>query len=211
MPSFELTNFSVFIFAAVVLAITPGPGMLYVLARTVSGGRADGIASTLGTGLGGLVHVFVAAVGLSTLLAASANAFLVVKYIGAAYLLFLGIRTILSARKQLAFEAVQASGARRAFFEGVLTEALNVKTALFFLAFIPQFVNHQAAAAPQFVALGLICVLLNTTVDFLVVLGTARLLPYLKRSPKPMKWMSYGSGVVLLGLGGYVALADAES
>lgn len=164
-----------FMAAALVLAFTPGPGILYVMARTVSGGVVGGIASTLGTAVGGLVHVAVAAVGLSALLAASARGFLVVKYIGAAYLLFLGLRSLANARRMPGIPARAPHGSRPAFFEGVLTEALNVKAALFFLAFIPQFVDHRLPAAPQFALLGLICVLLNSAVDCLAVLLAARL------------------------------------
>ena len=203
-------HLTLFLVAALVLALTPGPGILYVLARTLSGGRSDGMASTLGTAMGGLVHVVVAAVGLSALLAASAHAFLVVRIVGAAYLLFLGVRTILGARHAQPMRAVASQGARRAFLEGILTEALNVKTALFFLAFIPQFIDHALAVAPQFVVLGLVCVALNTGVDLIVVLLASRLSGYLRASPTPARVVSYASGTVLLGLGAYVALADAR-
>jgi len=199
-----------FMAAALVLAFTPGPGILYVMARTMSGGVVGGIASTVGTAVGGLVHVAVAAVGLSALLAASAKGFLVVKYVGAAYLLFLGLRSLANARRMPGIPALAPHGSRQAFFEGILTEALNVKTALFFLAFIPQFVNHSLPAAPQFALLGLICVVLNTAVDCLAVLLAARLSGYFRRSPKPAQYMAYGSGSVLLGLGAYVALSDAR-
>jgi threonine/homoserine/homoserine lactone efflux protein len=197
-----------FLAAAVILALTPGPGIMYVMARTLSGGARDGIASTLGTAIGGLIHVVVAAVGLSALLAASAKAFLAIKYVGALYLLYLGVRAIVTARRKSEIPAVVAHGGRKAFVEGILTEALNVKTALFFLAFIPQFIDHQLSVAPQFVTLGLICVVLNTSVDFLVVLLSSRLAQYFRGSAKPAKYMNYGSGTVLLGLGAYVALSD---
>jgi threonine/homoserine/homoserine lactone efflux protein len=204
-------NISVFLTAAIVLAITPGPGILYVMARTLAGGKQDGIASTFGTAIGGLVHVVVAAVGLSAVLAASAQAFAVVKYVGAGYLIFLGVRTLLSAPSaQADLAAPRSAGMRRAFLEGILTETLNVKTALFFLAFIPQFVNRHHPAAPQFAVLGLICVLLNTTVDVFVVLLAARLMPYLRSSPRPARVMSYSSGTVMIGLGAYLALADSR-
>jgi threonine/homoserine/homoserine lactone efflux protein len=205
-------GFGVFLAAAIVLAVTPGPGVLYVMARTLAGGRQDGIASTFGTSIGGLVHVVVTAVGLSALLAASAGAFAVIKYVGAAYLIFLGLRTLLSAPADHAdLAAVRPAGAKRAFLEGILTEALNVKTALFFLAFIPQFVSRDHAPAPQFVLLGLICVVLNTGVDLIVVSLAARLMPYLRSSPKPARMMSYGSGAVMIGLGAYLALTDGRS
>lgn len=152
----------------------------------------------------------VAAVGLSALLATSAKAFLIVKYVGALYLVFLGLRSIFSARRASGIPAIQPYGTRQAFLEGILTEALNVKTALFFLAFIPQFVDHALPVAPQFALLGLLCVCLNTAVDFLVVLLASRLSSYFRNSPKPARYMSYGSGSVLLGLGAYVALSDSK-
>jgi threonine/homoserine/homoserine lactone efflux protein len=207
---FSNTQIGIFLAAALVLALTPGPGIMYVMARTLSGGASNGIASSLGTAVGGIVHVAVAAVGLSALLAASAKAFLVVKYVGAVYLVFLGVRSILSARRVSGVPSIRAHGARRVFLEGVLTEALNVKTALFFLAFIPQFVKHGLPTAPQFVLLGLLCVCLNTAVDFLVVLLASRLSGYFRNSPKPARYMSYGSGGVLIGLGAYVALSDSR-
>jgi threonine/homoserine/homoserine lactone efflux protein len=127
-----------FLLAALVLAVTPGPGIAYVVARTAAGGRAEGLASCVGTGLGGLFHVCAAALGLSVLLAQSAMAFTVVKYVGAAYLVYLGVRLLL-VKAPVVVGAVVPGGARRALLEGVLVEALNVKTALFFLAFLPQF------------------------------------------------------------------------
>jgi len=203
------TQLGLFLAAALILAFTPGPGIMYVMARTLSGGTPDGIASTLGTAVGGMVHVAVAAVGLSALLAASAQGFLIVKYVGALYLAFLGVRSIASARRTPGIPAIRPHGARQAFLEGILTEGLNVKTALFFLAFIPQFVNHALPMAPQFAVLGLVCVCLNTAVDCLAVLLASRLAGYFRNSPKPAQYMSYGSGSVLLGLGAYVAFSDS--
>jgi threonine/homoserine/homoserine lactone efflux protein len=207
---FSSSQIGIFLAAAIVLALTPGPGIMYVMARTLSGGASEGIASSLGTAVGGIVHVAVAAVGLSALLAASARAFLVVKFVGAIYLVFLGVRSILRARLVSGVPSVPAHGVRRAFLEGVLTEALNIKTALFFVAFIPQFVNHALAVGPQFGLLGLLCVALNTAVDFLVVLVASRLSGYFRNSTKPARYMAYGSGGVLIGLGAYVALSDSR-
>ncbi len=206
---FAVGNIGIFFTAALILAITPGPGIMYVMARTLSGGRSDGIASTFGTAVGGLVHVGLAAAGLSALLAASARAFLVIKYVGAAYLVYLGLRSLLQARRvRMPLGLPPPVRSAQAFNEGVLTEALNVKTALFFLSFIPQFINHALPAASQFAVLGLICVGLNTSVDFLVVLLAARLSGYFRNSPKRAQAVSYGSGTVLLGLGAYVALSE---
>ena len=165
-----------FLIAAFVLAITPGPGIAYVVARTVSGGRKEGLASCLGTGLGGLIHVMASALGVSLIIAQSAFAFSLVKYVGAAYLFYLGLRLLLSKNAAPILGDMPPQGARRAFFEGIAVEALNVKTALFFLAFLPQFTHPNEPLMPQLVLLGSICVLLNTWVDVLAVLGAHRLL-----------------------------------
>lgn len=165
-----------FIFAAVVPAITPGPGIAYVVARTVAGGRPEGLVSCLGTGLGGFVHVLAAAFGLSLLIAQSAWAFNLVKYVGAAYLVYLGVRMLMRRNRTDTLPTVRSQGARRAFMEGIVVEALNVKTALFFLAFLPQFAVPHAPLAPQLVLLGCICVALNTLVDVVAVFGADRLL-----------------------------------
>src|ERR1700679_2538714 len=153
----DRAHFLIFLSAAVVLAVSRGRGMIYVLARSLRGGRAIGLASCLGTAAGGLVHVLAAGLGLSVILARSASAFLVVKYLGAAYLLYLGIRT-LAARDSTFPTATVEQDAGRPFWQGMLTEVLNPKTALFFLALIPQFINHTASVVPQFLLLGAISV-----------------------------------------------------
>src|SRR5215475_9876682 len=157
----DFHRFVIFLGAATVLAIVPGPGMLYVLARTLAGGKREGVLSSLGTFLGGLVHVVAAASGLSLILATSAIAFSVVKYAGAAYLVYLGVRMILSAKDDDQIVPAVNSVRRNPFWQGVVTEVLNPKTALFFLAFIPQFVNRAAGGVFwQFILLGTISVCL---------------------------------------------------
>src|ERR1700694_2271143 len=143
---FDSTRFLLFLTAAMLLAIAPGPGMLYVLARSLAGGKREGVLSALGTFFGGMIHVFAAALGISIVLAKSALAFATVKYMGAAYLCFLGVRMILDARKKEKFSthdvpAATGVAARNPLWQVVATEVLNPKTALFFLSFIPQFVN----------------------------------------------------------------------
>ena len=204
-------TFLAFLFAAVVLAMTPGPGIAYVVARTVAGGRSEGLASCLGTGLGGLLHVLAAALGLSLLVAQSAIAFNIVKYIGAAYLMYLGVRLLM--QKEQAFKAtpVAAQGVRRALFEGVAVEALNVKTALFFLAFLPQFVLPGEPLVPQLVLLGTVCVALNTLVDVIAVFAANRLLRSGVARAARARLMTRMSGVTMLGLGAYLALARREA
>lgn len=196
-----------FIFAAVVLAITPGPGIAYVVARTVSGGRAEGLASCLGTGLGGLAHVLAATFGLALLIAQSACAFNFVKYVGAAYLVYLGVRMLMRHDQNDSAPTVRAQGARRALMEGIVVEALNVKTALFFLAFLPQFTVADAQLAPQLVLLGCICVALNTLVDVVAVFGAERLLKSSTARTVRAKVMTRISGGTMVALGIFLATA----
>src|SRR3954471_24372045 len=200
-------SFIGFVIAAIVLAITPGPGIAYVVARTVAGGRSEGLASCFGTGVGGLFHVLAAALGLSLIVARSAIAFSLVKYIGAAYLIYLGIRLLIRKDESLVVERVASRGARRALFEGILVEGLNVKTALFFLAFLPQFVSPGRPLIPQLVLLGSICVTLNTLVDVIAVFAAARLLQSSAARAARARLLTRASGVTMLGLGAYLALA----
>ncbi len=199
-----------FLIAAVVLAITPGPGIAYVVARTVAGGRSEGLASCLGTGLGGMLHVLAAALGLSLIIAQSAWAFNVLKYVGAAYLVYLGIRMLMQKDQPMAVEPVASQGARRALTEGILVEALNVKTALFFLAFLPQFVSSGEPLVPQLVLLGSICVLINTLVDVLAVFAAYRLLKSGAARAARARLMTRISGFTMLGLGAFLAFAKRE-
>jgi threonine/homoserine/homoserine lactone efflux protein len=193
-----------FFVAAVVLAVTPGPGIAYVVARTAAGGQAEGLASCVGTGLGGMLHVGAAALGLSVLVAQSAVAFSVVKYIGAAYLVYLGIRLLLSRAASTPVQA-RSTGSRRALLEGIVVEGLNVKTALFFLAFLPQFLVSGASVVVQLVIMGAVCVVLNTLVDVVAVLGAVRLLGSEASGLQRAKLLNKASGLTLIGLGLYVA------
>jgi threonine/homoserine/homoserine lactone efflux protein len=207
----DTVSFLAFAIAAVVLAITPGPGIAYVVARTVAGGRPEGLASCFGTAIGGMLHVLAAALGLSLVVAQSAVAFNLVKYLGAAYLVYLGIRLLL--RKDQAFKVEPAApqGVRTALFEGIVVEALNVKTALFFLAFLPQFVSASEALLPQLVLLGSICVGLNTLVDVIAVFAADRLLKSSAARAARARLLTRLSGVTMLGLGAYLALARRDA
>jgi threonine/homoserine/homoserine lactone efflux protein len=206
---FDTHHFALFFAAAFVLAITPGPGIFYVLARSLAGGRREGIHSSLGTFVGGLFHVVAAALGVSAILAASAFAFHTVKYAGAGYLIWLGIRMIRSRNAEL--EATMAAPAQRAFPQGILTEALNPKTALFFLSFIPQFIAPAAGHVfLQFIVLGAISVILNTSADLLVVLLAVPLERKLKNSATFRRRQRVASGLGMIGLGAYVAFADSK-
>jgi len=204
---FDTHRFLLFLAAALVLAATPGPGIFYVLARTLAGGRREGIQSSFGTFFGGLFHVFAAALGVSAILAASAVAFHTVKYAGAAYLVFLGVKMIRSRNTELPSETTAPKGG--AFRQGVLTEALNPKTALFFLSFIPQFIAPEHGHVfLQFATLGIVSVALNTAADLLVVYLAAPLERKLKSSARFRRGQRTASGLGMIGLGAYLALAE---
>jgi threonine/homoserine/homoserine lactone efflux protein len=204
-------SFLAFAIAAVVLAHTPGPGIAYVVARAVAGGRSEGLASCFGTGIGGMLHVLAAAAGLSLIVAWSAMAFNLVKYLGAAYLICLGIRLLLRKDQGLTVEPRPAQGVRRAMIEGIVVEALNVKTALFFLAFLPQFVSPSDPLVPQLVLLGSVCVALNTLVDVMAVVAADRALRSGAARAARARLLARVSGVTMLGLGTWLALARREA
>lgn len=205
MPS--ATSFTIFLAAAIVLAVSPGPGMLYVLARSLRGGRRAGLASSFGTAVGGLGHVVAAALGLSAILATSATAFNAVKYAGAAYLIYLGIRTLMAGKEATGESPSASGGAWPAFRQGVTTEVFNPKTAIFFLSFLPQFVNREAPAIPQFLLLGAISVLLNTSADVVVALLASPIGASLRQRPRLRHSQRYASGGALIALGAYVGVS----
>jgi threonine/homoserine/homoserine lactone efflux protein len=202
--------FLLFLTAATLLAITPGPGIFYVLSRSLTGGRREGFLSATGTFVGGLVHVVAAAVGISAIVATSAIAFSFVKYAGDAYLVYLGIAMIRS-RNLPVDDALHPALPNRAFRQGIATEVLNPKTALFFLSFIPQFVNpHLSDVMLQFVVLGCLSVTLNTIADLAVVSFAAPIGVRLKSSPRFRRNQRVISGAAMIGLGTFVALGESK-
>jgi threonine/homoserine/homoserine lactone efflux protein len=208
---FDSTRFLLFLSAALLLAVAPGPGMLYVLSRTLAGGKREGVLSAVGTFFGGMVHVFAAAAGVSVILAKSALAFATVKYAGAAYLCFLGIRMILDARRDPDAVTLDISPARNPFWQGIATEALNPKTALFFLSFIPQFVNRGAGHVfAQFVTLGTISVLLNTSGDLVVTMLAGPLGNRIRKSARFRRRQRTATGIIMIGLGTYLAASESQ-
>jgi len=213
-------QFLIFLTAAVLLAIAPGPGMLYVLARSLAGGRREGLLSAVGTFFGGMVHVFAAAAGISIILAKSALAFAAVKYLGAVYLCFLGVRMILEGRRDSVTTPLPVSGKAPAsslprpgnpLWQGVMTEALNPKTALFFLSFIPQFVDHaRGHVFEQFILLGAISVTLNTTADVIVTILAGPIGQRIRGSARFRRRQRTATGAIMIGLGAYLALAESK-
>jgi len=213
----DLSQLALYFAAALVLAVTPGPGIFYVAARTLAGGRAEGVASSLGTGLGGMVHVLAGSLGVSAIVLASAELFTALKLIGAAYLIWVGLRTFQSARQSARQDApaglsdgpaVRRVGPGRAFREGVLIEALNPKTAAFFLAFVPQFVDPaRGQVAWQFVVLGFVSVALNTLADIVVAFAASRIREGAAARPALIRRLREISGGAMVALGIGLALA----
>jgi threonine/homoserine/homoserine lactone efflux protein len=203
----DIAHLTAFLAAALVLAVTPGPGMLYVLARSVGEGSQAGFRSAAGTAAGGMFHVVGSAVGLSALLMTSAVAFSVVKYAGAAYLVFLGLRMLrgASAPPEQAAAAPSSHTAR----QGALTELLNPKTALFFLTFLPQFAQpDRGPVALQLLALGTVSVALNSTADVVVAGFAGRIGAALRSKPHWWRRQRRASGCALIALGGYAAIGE---
>ena len=210
---FDWTRFFLFLTAAVMLAIAPGPGMLYVLARSLAGGKREGVLSAFGTFVGGMVHVISAALGVSMILARSAVAFATVKYAGAAYLCFLGVRMILDARREkIATDVLDVSPpTRNPLWQGVATEVFNPKTALFFLSFIPQFVNRGGGHVfLQFVGLGTISVVMNTTADLIVIALAGPLGARIRSSATFRRRQRTVTGAIMIGLGTYLATSESK-
>lgn len=209
----DSTRFVLFLTAAVLLAIAPGPGMLYVLAQSLAGGKREGVLSALGTFLGGMVHVMAAALGVSIVLARSAVAFTAVKYVGAAYLCFLGVRMILCARREsVSPDAISTiRPTRNPLWQGVATEVLNPKTALFFLSFIPQFVNRTGGHVfLQFITLGTISVVMNTTADLIVIALAGPLGERIRSSVVFRRRQRTVTGAIMIGLGTYLATSESK-
>src|SRR6201987_829244 len=203
---------ALFLTAALLLAVAPGPGMLYVLARSLAGGRREGVLSALGTFVGGMVPVLAAAGGVSVMLARSAVAFATVKYAGAAYLCFLGVRMILAAwRDKDELPTAALPPARNPFWQGIATEVLNPKTALFFLSFIPQYVARgEGHVFLQFVTLGTICVALNTTADLIVIALAGPLGKRIRESASFRRRQRTVTGAIMIGLGTYLATSESK-
>ncbi|CAN5208529.1 LysE family translocator [soil metagenome] len=198
----DLGTLAVFAIASAALIAVPGPAVLYILTRSLHHGRRAGVASVLGIEVGALVHVLAAAVGLSALLASSAVAFSVVKYAGAAYLIALGLWTLLSGRAESEDPLGRERGLGRIFAQGVLVNVLNPKVALFFLAFLPQFVDPDGAhPAVQIALLGLVFVSIALVLDLVWALGAGTAGLALRRSRRVIRARRYVSSGVYVALG----------
>ena len=198
-----------YVLVVIGLFLVPGPAVLLTLACSISGGRRVGIATGLGIATGDLAHTLMAAIGLSALLATSALAFEIVKYLGVAYLLYLGVVSFFERNGSLGIPATQRVDPPRAFRQAVLTEMLNPKTALFFLSFLPQFVRPEhGSAILQLVLLGLIFVVLSAAYTSLIAMGARRFARWLERHPAVGRWQGKVVGSIYLALGLRLALQE---
>ena len=198
----------VFSAAALALIVVPGPAVLYIVAQSIDRGRLAGFVSALGIAVGGLIHVTAAAIGLSSLLVSSATAFAVVKYAGAAYLIGLGLYTLFVRKEEPAANAPRERRLRRRFGQGVVVNVLNPKTALFFFAFLPQFVDpDKGSAALQIGILGLLFVALAVLSDSVWALVAGSASERLRGNRRFLGVQRYVSGSVFVGLGALTASA----
>ena len=210
---FGIHDLPLFILAGLLLNITPGPDMLYIAGRTASQGFRSGLAAVMGINAGCLVHTFAAAIGLSAILTTSAEAFFVVKLVGAAYLVYVGISLLL--QKQPDGAALDISSTlpskttRQAFWQGFLTNVLNPKVALFFLAFLPQFISADSTTKPvALVVLGIIFIFnsLFVTISFAALVAQARDL--FQNSSRIASWLNRCCGVLFIAIGVKLALTE---
>lgn len=204
-----LAHWLPFVAATLIFAATPGPAILYTAAQTLARGRRGGLLASAGIHVGGLFHVFAAAAGLAALLEMVPDLYLGLRLVGAAYLVWLGIGMIRSRFDASALPTVRDRDARRAFLESVMVEALNPKAALFYVAFLPQFVDAGAAwpAWAQFLTLGWIVNIAFSLADLITVALTSRLLDGLRRSERASRIFRLASGTTLVGLGVHLVVS----
>lgn len=204
-----IENYGVFIMAGIMLNLTPGADTMYILGRSVSQGRRAGVLSVLGISTGALGHTLLASLGLSAILARSAVAFDIIKYIGAAYLIYLGIRAMLSS-SAFAVKENQEATLSRIYLQGILTNLLNPKVALFFLAFLPQFVNPAGNYGPlPFLALGITFITTGTIWCLIIAYFSSLATSRLRESPAISGVMNKLTGILFIGLGVGVLRARA--
>lgn len=201
----DLSTLAIFCAATLALLLVPGPAVIFIVTRSVAQGRAAGLVSVLGVHAGSVVHVVAAALGVSALLAASATAFTIVKYAGVAYLVWLGLRKLLARGSAEEMVELPEQSKRRMFWEGFVVNVLNPKTAIFFMAFLPQFADPAAGAvAPQMLVLGLLWMALGMASDGTYALLSSALATRVRRSVRVRRRIDIGSGLVYLGLAAWL-------
>ena len=204
----DTSRLTLFFITAFVILVTPGPAVLYIIARSVDQGRLAGIVSTLGVGFGTMFHVAAAALGISALMATSAVAFSVLKYLGAAYLIYLGIRKLMERDPDAGQRVRVPESLGRIFWQGVVVNVLNPKTALFFLAFLPQFIDvPRGHATLQMILLGLLFVVMGIFSDGVWALFAGSAGSWLKNHLGFLRAQRYFSGSVFIALGVIMAVS----
>ena len=207
----EWDSFRLFLLASLALLLVPGPAVLYIVARSIAQGRRAGIVSVLGIAAGSSVHIMAAVLGLSALLMSSVLAFTVVKYLGAAYLIYLGIRTLTAKTRVDEPAVVEQQPLWRIFRQGVIVNVLNPKTALFFFAFLPQFVHPESGTvAPQVLFLGLIFTTMAICTDSLYALLAGTIGNRLRGNLRYLKGQKIFAGVVYIFLGLTTAFSSSD-
>lgn len=205
------TLWGLFVLASVTLLLTPGPAVLFIVARSVERGKVAGLVSVLGIHLGTIVHILAAAVGLSALIVSSTLAFSVVKYLGAAYLIWIGIRTLMAPDLPLEISAKSTKPLHRLFQEGFIVNLFNPKTAIFFLAFLPQFVDPARGALHwQILVLGFTFMGLGMLSDAMFALAAGAAGDFLRRSRRFLRFQRWFAGLSFIGLGVTAALVSRK-
>lgn len=207
----DTTTLLLFCIASIVLVITPGPNMFYIISRSVGQGRKEGIVSALGVDSGSLVHIGASAIGLSALLVSSALAFTIVKYLGASYLIYLGVNILLERTTATNVETLKYSSLWKIYRQGFITNVLNPKAAIFFLSFFPQFVDvSRGSVIMQILVLGAIFVLIGIAIDLIIASLAGMVGDYLKESIRFWKTQRWFTGSVLIALGVSTALTTSN-
>ncbi|MBF8193725.1 LysE family translocator [Nonomuraea sp. K274] len=206
----DISTLAVFCVATLGLLVVPGPAVLYVVTRSVSQGRGAGLISVCGVHAGSVVHVAAAALGISALLAASATAFTIVKYVGVAYLLWLGVRKLMRRDEDETAIELRVQSKGRLFWQGFVVNVLNPKTAIFFLAFLPQFADPGIGpVGPQMLLLGVLWVVLGMASDGTYAMLASALAGRVRKSARARRRIDVGSGVMYLGLAAWLTTEKA--
>ncbi|MCM2272987.1 MAG: LysE family translocator [candidate division Zixibacteria bacterium] len=208
---FESSQLALFMLATLTLNLTPGPDMLYTATRSLGQGRRAGIASAFGIGTGTIAHIIAATFGLSAILSYSAFAFMAVKYLGAGYLIYLGIKTFRAKAKIHLGKNVAKDSTSRIFWQGVVTNILNPKVALFFLSFLPQFVDpERGSVALQLATLGVLFDISGVSVLLVIAVAVGHASGWLENRPTFWRVQKWFTGSVFIALGARLALADRK-
>ncbi|MEV0382137.1 LysE family translocator [Nonomuraea sp. NPDC050643] len=206
----DISTLTIFCVTTLGLLLVPGPAVLYIVTRSVSQGRAAGLISVAGVHVGSLVHIGAAALGISALLSASATAFTVVKYVGVAYLLWLGVRKLMHRGDSEEPIELRVQSKRRLFWEGFVVNVLNPKTAIFFLAFLPQFTRPEfGPIGQQILVLGVLWLVLGMVSDGTYAMLSSALADRVRGSARTRRRLDVGSGIVYLGLAAWLTTEKA--